>query len=196
MACATVIEEMLPLLPAGMQHQIFGLHINPDRLRHTLQEAVDAVSGQYDTIILGYGLCSQAIIGVKSNGCRLVAPRANDCIAIFLGSRAAYSTQCRVEPGTYYLIKGWIEVGDTPFSEYECSVQRYGKERANRIFRLMMGNYTRVDGNEGVNPVSSTAWFCGVGERVSGIGYQVSAWDVTRAAMGHGGATGRFRVGR
>jgi len=45
MACATVIEEMLPLLPPGMQHQVFdfGLHVNPERLRRTLQAAIDAV---------------------------------------------------------------------------------------------------------------------------------------------------------
>ncbi|MBN1579963.1 MAG: DUF1638 domain-containing protein [Anaerolineae bacterium] len=146
MACATVIEEMLPLLPEGMAHQVFdfGLHINPDKLCRTLQEAIDAVSGQYDTIILGYGMCSQAIIGIKANGCRLVVPRVDDCIAIFLGSRTAYSTQCRIEPGTYYLTKGWIEVGDTPFSEYESTVQRYGRERAERVYRAMMGNYKRL----------------------------------------------------
>jgi hypothetical protein len=146
MACATVIEEMLPHLPEGMAHQVFdfGLHVNPDKLRSTLQEAVDAVSGQYDTIILGYGLCSQAVIGIKANGCRLIVPRVDDCIAIFLGSRMAYNTQCRAEPGTYYLTKGWIEVGDTPFSEYEQTVQRYGKERAERIYKIMMGNYKRL----------------------------------------------------
>lgn len=146
MACATVIEEMLPHLPEGMDHQVFdfGLHVNPDKLRTTLQEAVDAVSGQYDTVILGYGLCSQAVIGIKANGCRLVVPRVDDCIAIFLGSRTAYTTQCRAEPGTYYLTKGWIEVGDTPFSEYEQTVQRYGKARAERIYKIMMGNYKRL----------------------------------------------------
>jgi hypothetical protein len=146
MACATVIEEMLPHLPEGMAHQIFdfGLHVNPDKLRSTLQDAIDAVSGQYDTIILGYGLCSQAVIGIRANGCRLVVPRVDDCIAIFLGSRNAYTTQCRAEPGTYYLTKGWIEVGDTPFSEYEQTVQHYGKERAERIYKIMMGNYKRL----------------------------------------------------
>lgn len=146
MACATVIEEMLPLLPEGMQHQVFdfGLHINPDKLRRTLQEAVDAVGGQYDTVILGYGLCSQALIGIRASHCRLVAPRVDDCIAIFLGSRTAYTAQCHAEPGTYYLTKGWIEVGDTPFSEHERTVQRYGKERAEHIYRMMMGNYKRL----------------------------------------------------
>ena len=146
MACATVIEEMLPLMPEGMQHQVFdfGLHINAGKLRRTLQEAIDAISGQYDTIILGYGLCSQALVGIRANGCRLVAPRVDDCIAIFLGSRSAYATQSRTEPGTYYLTKGWIEVGDTPFSDYERSVQKYGKERADYIYKIMMGNYKRL----------------------------------------------------
>jgi len=146
MACATVIEEMQPFLPEGMDHQVFdfGLHVNPDKLRETLQQAVNEVSGIYETIILGYGLCSQAIVGIKANGCKLVVPKVDDCIAIFLGSRGAYNTQTKAEPGTYYLTKGWIEVGDTPFSEYESTVERYGQDRADRIFKLMMGNYTRL----------------------------------------------------
>lgn len=146
MACATVIEEMLPHLPAGMQHQVFefGLHINPEKLRRTLQEAIDAVNGQYDTIVLGYGLCSQAVIGIKSDTSSLVVPRVDDCISIFLGSRSAYRFQSQSEPGTYYLTKGWIEVGDTPFAEYDRLIQRYGAERAERIIRLMLGNYKRL----------------------------------------------------
>lgn len=146
MACATVMEEMVPLIPPGMQYQVFdfGLHINPEKLHNKLQEAIDAVSGKYDTVLLGYGMCSQAIIGIKANGCRLVAPRVDDCIAIFLGSRSAYTQQSQQEPGTYYLTKGWIEVGDTPFSEFERSLQRYGKETADYIYQMMMGNYKRL----------------------------------------------------
>jgi hypothetical protein len=146
MACATVIEEMLPHLPTGMQHQVFefGLHVNPEKLRRTLQAAIDAVSGQYETIILGYGLCSQAMIGIHATGCTLVVPRVDDCIAIFLGSRSAYLNQAEQEPGTYYLTKGWIEVGDTPFSEYDRMALRFGKERAERLYQLMLVNYKRL----------------------------------------------------
>ena len=145
-ACATVIEEMLPIMPEGVGHQIldFGLHINPDRLRRTLQESIDAVPRPYDPILLGYGLCSQAVIGLRSARCTLVAPRVDDCIAIFLGSSAAYRRQARQEPGTYYLTKGWIEVGDSPFAEHERMIQRYGKERADRILKLMLHNYKRL----------------------------------------------------
>lgn len=146
LACATVIEEMQPFLPQGMHHQVFdfGLHDRPEKLRQILQQAIDVLDGKYETIILGYGMCSQGIIGLRANKCRLVAPRVDDCIAIFLGSRTAYSAQTQAEPGTYYLTKGWIEVGDNPFSDYDRYVLRYGKERADRIYKLMMGNYKRL----------------------------------------------------
>lgn len=146
MACATVIEEMQPHMPQGMQSKVFdfGLHIRPDKLRATLQAAIDEVSGQFETIILGYGLCSQAVVGITANGCRLVVPRVDDCIAIFLGSKAAYKEQSQKEPGTYYLTKGWIEVGDTPFLEHERTVQRLGREKADYIYQVMMGNYKRL----------------------------------------------------
>ena len=146
MACATVIEELLPLLPEGVHHRVFdfGLHTHPAKLRRTLQEAIDAVAGEYETILLGYGLCSQAVIGLRANGCTLVVPRVDDCIALFLGSRSAYLAQAQQEPGTYYLTKGWIEAGDTPYDEYEQLVQRYGKERADYVIQAQMHNYKRL----------------------------------------------------
>lgn len=146
MACATVIEEMVPLLPPGMQYQVldFGLHVQPSMLRSTLQEAIDAVSEDIGTILLGYGLCSQAVIGLRSEKFRLVVPRVDDCIAIFMGTRSAYTEQCRKEPGTYYLTKGWIEVGSTPFTEYDDMVKRMGQEKAARVQKLMMKHYTRL----------------------------------------------------
>lgn len=146
MACATVIEEMLPILPPGMQHRVFdfGLHVNPEKLRQTLQAEIDALGERFETIILGYGLCSQAIIGLCSAHSTLVVPRVHDCIAIFLGSHSAYSQQSSAEPGTYYLTKGWIEVGDSPFAEYDRMVERYGRERAERMMKIMLGNYKRL----------------------------------------------------
>ena len=146
MACATVMEEIIPLLPEGMHHQVldFGLHIQPNLLRSTLQTAIDEVQDNIDTILLGYGLCSQAVIGLKSDRFRMVVPRVDDCIAIFLGTRSAYTAQCRKEPGTYYLTKGWIEVGSSPFTEYDDMVKRLGPEKAARIHNLMMRNYKRL----------------------------------------------------
>jgi hypothetical protein len=145
-ACATVIEEMLPLLPPGVNHQVldFGLHVDPESLKRALQDAVDASVPPAETIVLGYGLCSQAVIGLRANGCTLVIPRVDDCIAIFLGSGEVYRQQFRAEPGTYYLTKGWIEAGDGPFAEHDRLVARYGQEKAEWVTHEMLKNYTRL----------------------------------------------------
>jgi hypothetical protein len=121
-ACATVIEEMLPrLLPdADCCVLDFGLHTNPEALKRVLQKTVDASASLAETILLGYGLCSQAVVGLQVNDGTLVVPKVDDCIAIFLGPEETCKAQCRAEPGTYYLTRGWIEADDTPF----CRVRR------------------------------------------------------------------------
>jgi len=145
-ACATVIEEMMPHLPPDVGHRVldFGLHVNPDALRRTLQEEIDTQSETADTIILGYGLCSQAVVGLRANHCTLLVPKVDDCIAIFLGSGEAYREQARLAPGTYYLTKGWIEAGDTPFHEYNGLVEQYGSEKAGWLMARILKNYTRL----------------------------------------------------
>jgi hypothetical protein len=146
LACATVMEEILPLLPANVAYQTldFGLHINPANLKHALQDAIDASAGIYDEIILGYGFCSMAVMGLRANGCTLVVPRVDDCIAISLGSGHAYKQQARAEPGTYYLTKGWIEVADTPFDEYDRLAEKYGPQKADWLIRQTIKHYTRL----------------------------------------------------
>jgi len=146
LACATVIEEVLPLLPADVSYEVldFGLHINPANLKAALQEAIDRVADRVETVILGYGLCSMAVIGLQANGCTLVVPRVDDCIAIFLGSGRAYKQQALAEPGTYYLTKGWIKAGDTPFDEYERLADRYGPAKAERLIHQLIKHYTRL----------------------------------------------------
>ena len=145
-ACETVIEEMRPLLPSDVTYEVldFGMHITPEKLRESLQQTVDRIGDGVDVIILGYGLCSMGVVGLKSEKCTLVVPRVDDCIAIFLGSTAAYREQGKKEPGTYYLTKGWIEVGDSPFDEYKRLIERYGQERADKVMNMMLKNYTRL----------------------------------------------------
>jgi hypothetical protein len=145
-ACATVIEEMLPFLPEDVISDTldFGLHLQPGALKKALQAKIEEASGQADVLLLGYGLCSMAVVGLHATTAHLVIPRVDDCIAIFLGSCTAYKEQAQKEPGTYYLTKGWIEVGDSPFSEYQRLVEKFGEAKAERITRLMLRNYTRL----------------------------------------------------
>jgi len=145
-ACAAVIEEMLPFIPPRMSYEVldFGLHTNPKSLKIALRNTINSLAPDIETILLGYGLCSQAVVGLRSGSRTLIIPRVDDCIAIFLGSVAEYQKQYRSVPGTYYLTKGWIEFGDTPFSEYDILVKRYGEQIAQRIINQILKNYTRL----------------------------------------------------
>ncbi len=144
-ACATVAEE-LRLMGAGEDEMLeleFGLHVYPDKLRETLQREIDAVPGEGD-IVLGYGLCSNAAVGLVSRSHRIIVPRVDDCIALFLGSRREHLRRLREEPGTYFLTKGWIEAAELPMHDYQRLVERYGEERAMRVTRTALANYRRV----------------------------------------------------
>lgn len=145
-ACATVIEEMRPLLPPDVPYEVldFGLHLRPQDLKRALQDKINEASRHADVVILGYGLCSMAVVGLHATAATLVVSRSDDCIAIFLGSCDAYKQQASKEPGTYYLTKGWIEVGDSPFAEHEALVARYGEAKAMRMMKLTLKNYTRL----------------------------------------------------
>jgi hypothetical protein len=145
-ACQVVIEEMLPFLPEGAEYETLelGLHVKPENLKKILQERINVASKKPGTILLGYGLCSRSVAGLRSETCSLVVPKVDDCISIFLGSRHAYLKQIKAEPGTYYLTKGWIEGGDHLFSSYDQMVERYGVEKAEWLMKRMLKNYTRL----------------------------------------------------
>jgi hypothetical protein len=145
-ACETVGEELKSFIPQGMPCTLlkFGLHCAPDELHATLQEEIDRTQEDVDTILLGYGMCSKGALGLYARGFRLVIPRVDDCIALFLGSKDEYKRQLSIEPGTFYLPKGWIESGDDPYTEYLKACPKYGHEKAYRMEKRVINNYTRL----------------------------------------------------
>ena len=144
-ACATVAEELrlMGVRDGEMLELEFGLHVYPEKLRETLQKEIDTIPGNGD-IILGYGLCSNAAVGLVSRKHRLIIPRVDDCIALFLGSRKEHLRSLQEEPGTYFLTKGWIKAAELPINEYLSMVERYGEQRAMRVSKMMLANYKRV----------------------------------------------------
>jgi hypothetical protein len=143
-ACATVVEELKRMgVGDDLRELDFGLHVYPESLRETLQREIDASPSGVD-IVLGYGLCSNAVVGLSSPCNRLIIPRVDDCIALFLGSREEYLMRLSEEPGTYFLTKGWIEAADHPYKEFLRMSERYGVEKAMRVVKVMLANYTRM----------------------------------------------------
>jgi len=92
-----------------LEHLPQGLHDDPPRLRVEVQAAIDRVEAntRADVIVLGYGVCSRGTEGLRTSRCRLVMPRAHDCITLLLGSKERYAQYVSEHPGTYWYSPGW-----------------------------------------------------------------------------------------
>ncbi|UCD77587.1 MAG: DUF1638 domain-containing protein [Desulfobacterales bacterium] len=122
-----------------------GLHRTPQKMAAQVQSLVDQAAETADRIVLGYGLCSNGIVGVEARQQGLIVPRCHDCIAFFLGSPKAYLDDFNSRPGTYYLTPGWIAERKDPLSiirkEYE---PRFGRETAEWVKREELKHYTHL----------------------------------------------------
>jgi len=120
-----------------------GLHDSGQATMHArLAEALAQVDETaYDAVTLGYGLCSNGVIGLTARTIPLVVPRAHDCITLFLGSKERYHEYFFDHPGVYFQTTGWIERGrdlnqmapesvQSMTQSYEELVARYGEDNA------------------------------------------------------------------
>ncbi len=131
-----------------------GYHDIPKTGLLEIQKRIDAVpGGRYDGIVIGYGLCSNILVGLHCAHTPLVIPRAHDCISLFLGSKERYQEQFNRRPGTYYYTSGWLECGQRrgdgraslmpaggqagASAQYEEWVRQYGEEKARALQEVM-----------------------------------------------------------
>ena len=137
-----------------------GLHDTPDILCSSLQKNIDEIelenqslpaSLRFDAIVLAYGLCSNGVIGLKSQTLPIIVPRCDDCISLFLGSGDRYRSLFQQLPGTYWYNRGWIEQAFTPSKENYALrraeyAEEYGEENADYLMKCTndwMKNYQR-----------------------------------------------------
>ncbi|ATW27992.1 hypothetical protein DCMF_27460 [Candidatus Formimonas warabiya] len=145
LACRTLEDEILAILPENLDHEFleYGLHNTPDKLRQELQKRIEEAQ-EYETLLFGYGLCSNGVAGLKSPKHTIVVPRVHDCISLLLGSRKQYDTEFEQFPATYYLSKGWIKQKGDPLSGYYRYLEKYGEENARWVMHEEYKNYQRV----------------------------------------------------
>jgi len=145
--CAAVAQSVnlvdVEFLPKGL-HDI-GQAGMSSRLSDVLANVDET---RYEAILLGYGLCSNGLVGLAARSIPLVVPRAHDCITLFLGSKERYLEYFQGHPGVYFNTSGWIERGvgllqggqETTQSQsalpqsYEDLVARYGEDNAHFLY--------------------------------------------------------------
>ncbi len=143
-ACETIKKEIeLAMAKTGELYPVTwiesGLHENPDKLKEHLQEKLDEID-EVDRILLAFGFCGNAVLGLRTGDFELVIPRAEDCISLLLGSNEKRRETIDLSH-TYFLTEGWLENEENIWKEYQYVVKKYGKERADRVFEIMLKNY-------------------------------------------------------
>jgi hypothetical protein len=146
-ACKVFQDLLEHFLPTDVASRVtfldYGLHEFPEVLNKTVQEQIDGIA-EPSRILLGYGLCGNGLRGIQAGRHTLFIPRADDCIAILLGSYQAYLKVFSENPGTYYLTKGWLESGSDPLKEFQHMTEKYGAETAAWVMDQQYTNYTRL----------------------------------------------------
>lgn len=139
-----LLESHLPEhTTAVFYYQDYGLHRRPGQLTQSLQALLESIE-RPSRVVLGYGLCGNGLDGLKAGAHTLLVPRADDCIALLLGSPDEYQRQFNAAPGTYYLTKGWLESGSDPLKEFEEYRHKFGDEQAEWIMDQQYQHYTRL----------------------------------------------------
>lgn len=131
-----------------------GEHNVPARLQQRLQACIDVPPPEetpYDAILLAYGLCGNAVRGLKApESCPLVIPRAHDCTTLFLGSRAAYEEHFGANPSQMWTAIGYSERGSSMLSDSDMRlffpegislaelIEKYGEENAQYLMDTLM----------------------------------------------------------
>jgi hypothetical protein len=92
-----------------------GLHRNRNLLRKSLMAAADELRPHAATLLLGYGLCGNALenpAALLDMNIPIFLPMdqghpVDDCVGLCLGGRACYLAELRKTPGTFFITPGW-----------------------------------------------------------------------------------------
>lgn len=129
-----------------------GLHEETGKLQATLQEHINQAEGKgYQAILLGYGLCGNGTVGLRSHSIPLVIPRVHDCITLLLGDARRYEQEFEKTPGTFWYSQDFMERHDDsgkfsslgPITEqklakqYQTFVEKYGKDNADYLMETL-----------------------------------------------------------
>ncbi len=145
-----VMEPELERVRKGLDHVEIRylkqvLHRTPKEMAGLIQEQVDEAAGYAERIVLGYGLCSNGIVGVKARDQGLIVPKCHDCIGFFLGSPAVHKRAFEERPGTYYLTPGWVAEKKDPLGIVEEDyMTRYDRQTAMWVMAEELKHYTHI----------------------------------------------------
>ena len=159
-ACEVLTREICALI-ATTPHLIDpeftekDAHEDSNHLRALLQAKIDQANQKetkYDAILLAFGLCGNATVGLHTHGIKLVIPRAHDCGTLFLGSKEKFKEHFATNPSLAYSSTGYCERGASYLrsndayhgKSYEDYLELYGEENAKYLWETLHPPYIQA----------------------------------------------------
>lgn len=146
-----MVAEIYDIIPPNIELKVlsFSFHLAPKKLHQAIKEVIKLTDEErrFNKILLGYGLCSNAVLGLKSNTSQIVIPKMHDCINILMGSSHRFIKEQKEHSGTFYLSKGWIKHGEDPLSVLQQKplwTKKYDKKSMEKITYEVIKNYERI----------------------------------------------------
>ncbi len=145
LACPTVRDELNKCMrDTGCSFDVYELeqssHDRPEKLRGLIQAAIDDLQ-EYDRILLLFGVCGNATLGLISPHAELVLPRVDDCVSLLMGSPARRLESLNGKFGLF-LTAGWLRYEEGMWGEFCHTISKYGEKRAQRILNALYENLT------------------------------------------------------
>mgnify|MGYP001347448787 CR=1 FL=1 len=142
-ACTTLKDELEKAMRlTGCDYPIEWIdskyHNVPEQLREKIQEKIDSIEDK-ENILLVFGCCGNALVGIKATTANLIIPKTDDCISMVLCKQGQKFERPKE---TYFLTKGWIESSRSLAAEYERAIKLYGLETTQRLFKLALKHYS------------------------------------------------------
>ena len=159
-------------------------HVEPDRLHQMIAdriEAMEASDRRYDALILGFGLCGNATIGLSCS-IPMIIPRMHDCCTAFMGSKQRFLETFKSALSSRWCTTGYWERTFSPNSgypqldqidnykttaEYMNLVDQYDEETAEYLWETMHPKieikeavYIKADGYEFSGAQEGFTAFC------------------------------------
>jgi hypothetical protein len=156
LVCCEVFLREVSVMISQSPNTIFpvftelGAHEQSASLHAQIQSAIDGAEGKgFDYVLLGYGLCGNALNNIHSRSLPIIAIRAHDCCTVFLGSRQRFKEVFGNELSSTWSSSGYLERGNDYIHRtdtgkllgldrgYDDFVKEYGEENAQYIWETL-----------------------------------------------------------
>ncbi len=117
-------------------------HNQKQILHAKIQDFINC-SQDADEILLSYGLCGNAVLGLRSEKTKLVVPNFDDCISqlLYTDRQRPHKRIAFTEKGCYYLTREWTMDQEAIVPQCQKICQMYGEDNGRQIIQQIYSGY-------------------------------------------------------